>query len=381
MIEFLKNHKISNQIIKGLHKQDITKLTKVQEKVIPLQIQNRDLVIQSETGTGKTLAYLIPLFEKIDQSIKEMQAIILVPTHELGIQVLRQIELLATNANYIISSLPIIGKVNIKRQIDNLKKKPHIIVGSPGRILELIKMKKISSHTIKTIIIDEADNLVSKHNIDTIKAIIKTTQKDRQLLMVSASITAEAKDYATQLMKDPSFIVANDQSKIPDTIEHLYFMSSQRNKIDVIRKVIRILNPKKALIFVNGREEVDILVERLNYHHIKTRGLHGNKWKSERKQIVDQFKSGVLKYLVVTDIAARGLDIKDITHIINMGVPGKSRDYLHRVGRTGRIGKKGVAITLVADYEVKQIEMFKRAFKIQIIEKKTVGDTIVTVKK
>ncbi len=367
-------------MIEGLHKQNITVLTDIQESVIPKQMENRDLVIQSPTGTGKTLAYLLPLFEKIDTSKKELQAIILAPTHELVIQVLRQVEQLSENSAFNVRALPIMGNVNILRQIDQLKKNPHIIVGSPGRILELIKKKKISAHTVKTIIIDEADNLVSKHNIDTVQAVIKTTQRDRQLIMVSASITAQAKDYANQLMKEPIFITAKGNVKVPDTIEHIYFQSNQKKKIEVLRKIIRIMDPTKALIFVNEREEVDILTERLNFHKLKTKGLHSGKQKSERKQTIDQFKSGKLKYLVVTDIAARGLDIKEVTHIVNMSIPEKSREYLHRAGRTGRIGNKGTAITLASEAEVPLLEMFRRALKIKIIEKTTAGDEILDIK-
>ena len=173
---------LNSQITLALQKEDITVPTDVQAQVIPLSLQNKDLIVQSQTGTGKTLSFLLPLFERLQPTRRETQAIILVPTHELAIQIQRQIERLSLNSDIKLLSAPIIGNVNIMRQIDKLKEKPQIIVGSSGRILELIKKKKISAHTVKTIIVDEADKMVDKSNYDAVKAVIDTTLRDRQLL-------------------------------------------------------------------------------------------------------------------------------------------------------------------------------------------------------
>jgi len=379
MKEFLNKNNIDNKIITGLAMQNIKTLTEVQKMVIPEMINNKDLVVQSETGTGKTLAYLIPLFNKIDSTKKEMQGIILTPTHELAIQVLRQIELLSLNSQSNVTSIPIIGKVNIERQKEKLRKKPHIIVGSPGRILELIKMRKIGAHTIKTIIIDEADSLLNKNNYDYIKAIIKSTQRDRQVLLFSASITNETKVKAKELTKDAQYIVKKGHAKTPDTIEHMLFMSKKRDKITILRKILRIMKPKKAMIFVNKKEDIDIFTSRLIYHGHNAGGLHGDKLKKERQQTMDKFRRGKLEYLVVTDIAARGLDIENITHIINIDIPEKTKGYLHRVGRSGRMGNKGVAISIVSENEIQFINLFKKELKIDILAKIIYENKITTV--
>lgn len=381
MNEFFEKHGMNQSIREALLKQRIVELTEIQKKVIPEAMKNKDIVVQSETGTGKTLAYLIPVFLKIDISKNETQAIILTPTHELAIQVLRQTEMLALNSNMALTSAPIIGNVNIDRQIIKLKTKPHILVGSAGRILELIKKKKIAAHTVKTIVIDEADTLIDKNNIDTVREVIKCTQKDRQLMMFSATITNEAKEKARELMKQPEFISDMRKATVPDSIEHIYFIAEPREKIEVLRKIIRILNPLKALLFVSEREQLDILTERLLYHGIKVKSLHGTKQKNERKIAMDEFRAGKIQVLAVTDIAARGLDIEDVTHIINMDIPQKAKIYLHRVGRTGRMGKKGMAISIASSQEEETILDFKRSLNIQIDAKETYKDSIIDRRK
>jgi len=181
-----KFESLSQVLVDALSKENIVAPTEVQTKVIPLILENKDLIVQSQTGSGKTLAYLLPLFERLKNATKEMSTLVLVPTHELAVQIQRQIERLAENSGLKISGVPIVGNVNILRQIERLKEKPQIIVGTAGRILELIKKKKISAHTIKTIVIDEADKLMDKNNLESIKSVIKTTLKDRQMLLFSA---------------------------------------------------------------------------------------------------------------------------------------------------------------------------------------------------
>lgn len=380
MREIFETNKIDLSLYDALTKQGISELTAVQVKTIPQAIKNLDLVVQSETGTGKTLAYLIPLFAKIDPNKREMQSIILVPTHELAMQIIKQIEFLSINSNIKATVTPIIGNVNIERQIDKLKEKPHIIVGTPGRVLELIKKRKIAAHTIKTIIIDEADTLSGDKNIEALKEIIKSTLKERQLLMFSASITRQTESRARELMKEPVFIKESSVNAVPDTIEHIYFHVEMRDKIETLRKVIGILKPEKALVFIGAREDADFLRTRLNYHGVKAEGLHGHSDKKDRKRIIEDFRSGKLPVLVVSDMAARGLDIEGLTHVFNYNAPEKSKDYLHRVGRTGRIGKKGMAVTLATEYEMQWIEQYKIDLKIKIARKEMFKGEIVNAK-
>lgn len=370
MKELLDGLGMNPSLVTALEKQNITVPTGIQRKVIPEVLKNKDLIVQSETGTGKTLAYLVPVFEKLKAQERIMQVIILVPTHELAAQINRQIEHLSQNSEVKLDSALIIGKVNIERQIKKLKDKPQIIVGSPGRILELIRNRKISAHTIKTIILDEADRLMDENNIDGVKAVIKTTLKERQIMMFSATILPETVKRAKEIMKEPEFIKAEGKATVPDTIEHMYFVAEQRDKIEVLRKLIRIINPQKAIVFSSKGDEIDVIVSKLRYHGLNAAGIHGQNVKQERKRIIDGFRSGKLQILVATDIAARGLDIEGITHVFNMNAPEEPDGYLHRAGRTGRNGNEGVAVSIVEKNELQLLKNYCKALKINIIQKK-----------
>ena len=369
MIELLKTLNMNATLAKALEKENIVTPTDVQQKVIPEAIKNKDLIVQSETGTGKTLAYLLPLFQKLKPLNKEMQAIILAPTHELAIQIQRQIEKLSLNSEVKLTSTPIIGNVNIIRQIDKLKERPNIIVGSPGRILELIKKKKIFAHTIKTIILDEADRLIDENNIENVKAIIKTTLKERQIMMFSASISKDTEKLAKEIMKEPEFIKGQADILVPATIEHIYFLVEQRDKIDVLRKLIGILNPPKAIVFVNRTDEIDMFTDKLKYHGLKVASIQGANIKLDRMKTMGEFRKGDIQLLIASDIAARGLDIEGVTHIFNLSIPEEPKDYLHRVGRTGRKGNTGIAVSIITDRELPLIKEYKKILKIDIAEK------------
>lgn len=372
---------LNRSLVEALKLVDITVPTEIQQKVIPEAQKSNDLIFQSETGTGKTLAYLLPLFEKIDIEKKEMQALILVPTHELAIQVIRVIEMLSLNSELKVSSTPVIGDVNITRQVDKLRTKPHIIVGTAGRILELIQKKKISAHTIKTIIIDEADRLLDDSNIEGIKAVVKTTLKERQIMMCSASMSARTIERAKLLMKDPRVIKSKNVIEVPDTIDHIYFVAEQRDKIEVLRKLVRIINPPKAIAFFGNAEDIAEAAEKLKYHKLRADGLHGSNVKSDRKKTMDDFKSGRLQLLIASDIAARGLDIEGVTHIFNVNIPERSMEYLHRAGRTGRNGNEGVAISIVTEKEIPFIKQYENELRISIIPKSMYNGAIVEYRK
>lgn len=381
MEQTFENMQLNRSLVAALKTEDITIPTEIQQKVIPVAQQNIDLIFQSETGTGKTLAYLLPLFEKIETQKKEMQALILVPTHELAIQVIRQIEMLSLNSDLKATSTPVIGDVNITRQIDKLRTKPHIIVGTAGRILELIQKKKISAHTVKTIIIDEADRLLDDNNIESIKAVIKTTLKERQMMMCSASMSSRTIERAKLLMKAPQIVKSKTAIEVPDTIEHLYFVAEQRDKIDVLRKLVRIINPPKAIAFFANAEDIAEAAEELKFHKLRADSIHGSNIKSDRKKTMDDFRSGKLQLLIASDIAARGLDIEGVTHIFNVNIPERAMDYLHRAGRTGRNGSEGVAISIAAEHEIAYIKQFEKELRISVIPKSMYNGKIVEYRK
>jgi len=359
--------KLKECLINGLEKDDITIPTLVQTDAITPILENKDVIAEAITGSGKTLAYLLPAFERIDTESKELHTLVLAPSHELVIQINDVIKNLSEAANYPVRSVAIMGNVNIKRQIDSLKSKPHIIVGTPGRVLDLIKNKKIKAHLIKTIVIDEADKLLSRDNITVVQNVIKTTQKDRQLLAFSASLKQASVTSATALMKDP-VVFKLAEEKVNSDIEHLYIQSTRRDKLSALRKLIHAMKPTKALVFLNKNELIQEVTERLVYHKINATCIYGDATKPERKKALDDFRSGKSNILVASDLVARGLDLQELTHVFNLDIPADLNEYVHRVGRTGRAGEKGTAVSIVTEKEISFIQSIERKNNIAVKE-------------
>lgn len=365
---------INNSIVVGLEKQNITIPTGIQETAIPFALENKDIIAEAHTGTGKTLAFLIPIFEKINVEKREMQAIILAPTHELVVQIESQIKLLSTNSGINVTSLSIMGESNIEKQIKKLKEvKPHIIVGSPGRILDLIKKKKITAHTIKTIVLDEADNLLSKNKPVIIKDIIKSTMKDRQLMFFSASINKETLNLAKTLVKDVEIIKIENKSEINPKIEHICILGSLRDRFENLRKLLAAEQPQRAIVFVNNNTDLRQINEKLQYHKVKSTAIYGNASKEERQRALDAFRRGKCNVLVSSDLSARGLDIPEVSHIISLDFPVNPDEYLHRAGRTARGNNSGVSVCLITNKDIEILQSYEKAFGIEFTVKKLYG--------
>ena len=365
---------INNSIVVGLEKQNITIPTGIQETAIPFALENKDIIAEAHTGTGKTLAFLIPIFEKINVEKREMQAIILAPTHELVVQIESQIKLLSTNSGINVTSLSIMGESNIEKQIKKLKEvKPHIIVGSPGRILDLIKKKKITAHTIKTIVLDEADNLLSKNKPVIIKDIIKSTMKDRQLMFFSASINKETLNLAKTLVKNVEIIKIENKSEINPKIEHICILGSLRDRFENLRKLLAAEQPQRAIVFVNNNTDLRQINEKLQYHKVKSTAIYGNASKEERQRALDAFRRGKCNVLVSSDLSARGLDIPEVSHIISLDFPVNPDEYLHRAGRTARGNNSGVSVCLITNKDIEILQSYEKAFGIEFTVKKLYG--------
>ncbi|MEK7433595.1 MAG: DEAD/DEAH box helicase [Cyanobacteriota bacterium] len=356
---------LANNLIEGLKKANITTPTEIQEIVIPVALENKNLIVQSETGSGKTLAYLLPIFQKNDLKGK-VQTIILAPTHELASQIKTEIELLSKNSESNVTYALIIGEVNIKRQIDKLKEKPHIIVGSAGRILELIEKKKINVNTIKTLVIDEVDRMLDKNNLSQVKKVIDITPKEKQTIFVSANVSEHDMVNINKFTTDLEVIKTSSVNNIPSTIKHFYYVVNYNDKIEVFRKLINYLKPKKSLVFIQNGDRIDNLIENNKYHGLKVAGFFGTKTKEERKKIIDDFKKERIQILFSTDIASRGLDIKGVTHVFNLDLNRDPQTYLHRVGRTGRNNDEGVAISLITKDEKIFIDKIAKNYNIEI---------------
>ncbi len=361
---------VNEAVIQALGKQNITKPTMVQEKVYQDILDNKDLIVQSETGSGKTLAYLVPLFEKYKELEKTNKVIVLVPTYELAMQVQKQVQLLAKNAGIAMKVTSIFGNVNIERQVERLKEKPQIIVGTADRIFELIKMKKIAAHNVKTIVLDEADKLLDKKNKEKVLEVIKCTMRDRQLLFFSASIPAPIIKEAKEISEDVVVVKSEEKQTIPTNIEHIYVITDARSKIETFRKLARINKGKKVMVFVNGQFEVEETTQKLLYHDFKAACIHGKVDKKERQRAIEDFRNHKINYLVATDIAARGLHFDGVDTVFHISIPEEPMDYLHRAGRTGRNDNMGRNILIVTKEELPRLKAYQKAFGINIIAKK-----------
>jgi len=369
MIKTFDELGMDERLVEGLKKQGITEPTPIQADTVKLALENKDIVGQSPTGSGKTLAFLLPIFQRVDAGKRENQAIVLEPTHELVMQIEKQARLLAANSGIAVTSAAIIGEVNITRQIEKLREKPNIIIGSAGRVLELIKRRKINAQTVRTIVIDEGDRMLDEHNLGTVREVIKTTLRDRQLMVFSATIGEKALSTAREFMKDPQVVRIEDRGKISPDIRHIYLAAEKRDKIEVLRKLAASMKPERAIVFINKSEELQLTAAKLKYHHLSACDISGSSSKEERKKALEGFRKGDIKLLVASDIAARGLDIKGVTHIFNLDLPEDPKGYLHRAGRTGRMGEPGTVVSIVTEREVPFLRKCERDLKIKIYEK------------
>ncbi|MEW9502214.1 DEAD/DEAH box helicase [Jeotgalibacillus marinus] len=342
--------------------------TAVQDQVIPQMLEGRDVIVESPTGTGKTLAYAIPVIEKMDVKKKLPQALVLAPSKELSMQILDVIQSWGTPSG--VRATSIIGGANPKRQLEKLKKQPHVVVGTPGRILELIKQKKLKTHEMKTIILDEADQLLLPEHKGSISDIIKSTLADqRQLAMFSATLPKETEVQGREMMKNPELVRIDRTEFVAEgNVKHQYMVCEAREKIDLIRKVVRMSSMKseKSLAFMREVRDVLIATEKLNFKNMEIAPLHSDLNKEERAASMRKFRKGELPLMLSTDVATRGLDIKDVTYVIHMDVAEDLDQYIHRSGRTGRAGKSGTVLSLVTPYEEKQVKRFAKQLGIEL---------------
>ncbi|KMT63048.1 DEAD/DEAH box helicase [Listeria sp. SHR_NRA_18] len=328
-------------------------MTEIQQQLYTPIKEGKDVIAVSPTGTGKTVAYSLPAIEKLEVK-PHTQWLILAPSHELVMQI----------ADVVRSWLPaglkvigIIGSANIKRQIDNLKKKPQVIVGSPGRVLELIKQKKIKMHEVKMITLDECDQLLIRENVPTVLEIVNSAMRDRQLVMASATKLDDPMMFYRNSEIEPVMIEAKAEESNAN-VNHLYMDVEQpRDKAILLRRISNV-EGMHALVFVKDKVRMDIILEKLQYDGVAAAGIHGEVDKEKRKKYLAAFKKAELTYLVVTDVAARGLDIPDLPFVIHCDVAMDAKQYTHRSGRTGRMGKEGTVLSFANEREARTLRQY-----------------------
>lgn len=338
----------------------------IQTKLIPHMLDGSDIVAESPTGTGKTLAYVIPLLQKVDPTKKQVQALVVVPSQELGMQIIEVFREWIAGTDITVAQL--IGGANIQRQIDTLKKKPTIVVGTPGRLQELVKTKKLKMHEINTIVLDEGDQLLSREHRTTVKGLIDATV-ERQLVVTSATITDEIELVAERMMDNPIRIqVAAEEIPAKGEVIHSFVKTETRDKTDFLRRLSH-LEGMKGLAFVNSLDQLLMKDSKLSYRDAPIVSLHSEMKKEERKKALDDFKNGKVSILIATDVAARGLDISGLTHVIHVDVPHSIEQYLHRSGRTGRAGKDGEVLTLLTYSDEKTYKKWTKELPSKPVQK------------
>lgn len=358
---------IGPALVAVLVRQKITDPTSIQEVAISEILAGKDAYVHSETGSGKTLAYLLPLFSALDLSQATTQILILAPTHELALQIQRQACDLAQNAGMAARVLLLIGGTSLDRQLEKLKKKPHVVVGTPGRVQELMAAGKLKAHQVRAVVLDEADVLLEAKTLETVRRIVLATPGGRQLVCVSATRPDESLNEVKNLAPD-HVLLQSGPSHVNPNIEHLFSVCEERDKPDVLRRFIHAMKPLRALAFVHRTATALTVSLKLAHHKVAATDLHGAVGKTERKKAMEDFRAGRTRVLIASDVAARGLDITGVTHVFNLDAPSQSKAYIHRAGRTARAGAFGVAVSLLTKEEVRLVRRYEEELGIKMTE-------------
>jgi ATP-dependent RNA helicase DeaD len=364
-IEFFGNIQLSKKILAAITEMGFEEPSPIQSQTIPLVLEGHDVIGQAQTGTGKTAAFGIPTLERINDT-RQIQALVLTPTRELAIQISEELTKIGKFKR--IKTLPIYGGQSIDRQIRALKFGVQVVIGTPGRLLDHIRRNTIKLDSVKTLILDEADEMLDMGFIDDIEAILQNIPAEgRQTLLFSATMPAAIANLAVKYMHEPRKVTISKEQLTVPLIDQWYYET--REKLEGLCRVLDVEDIGRLIIFCRTKKGVDDLVASLQARGYMSDGLHGDLSQAQRDRVMKKFRDGKLEILVATDVAARGLDIEHITHVINYDIPQDHESYVHRIGRTGRAGKKGVAITFIEPREYRQLKIIEKLAKTRIIRK------------
>ncbi|NMB27736.1 MAG: DEAD/DEAH box helicase [Tissierellia bacterium] len=359
---------LSEEIQKAVKDMGFEEMSPIQSQAIPPMLEGLDIIGQAQTGTGKTAAFGIPIIEKYEGGGKAPEAIILCPTRELSIQVAEEIRTLAKYRKDIFV-LPIYGGQPIGRQINALKRGVQIVVGTPGRIIDHIRRGTLKLGDIKTVVLDEADEMFDMGFRDDIELILNPMPKDRQTVFFSATMPSEIVNFAKRYQNNPKIIkVVHKELTVP-RVEQYYFELKGHMKTEILSRLIDIYNPKLSIVFCNTKKKVDELTIELQGRGYFADGLHGDLRQTQRDKVMSKFRSGKIDILVATDVAARGLDVDDVDIVFNYDIPHDEEYYVHRIGRTARAGREGMAFSLAEGRDVRRIKDIQRYTKTKIARK------------
>lgn len=367
MIEKWKSLGLLEPLCEQLIKNNINEPTEVQEQAIPLWLEGKDITVKSQTGSGKTLAFVLPILQKIDIANKAIQAVIVAPTQELAMQIVRAAE--QYGASLGVRTQQLIGGAAVKRQIEKLKLHPHLVVGTPGRMAELVRSKKMKLHQVKYVVLDEADQIFELGSSKDIEDLLFTMNKQRSTAFFSATYPSVMNRYESRWMNEPQHIEISPEHSVAPTIDHYFIVCEQRHKLDIARRIMRTLNTGTALIFVNDSSQISNWENKLQYEGFKVEALYGDADKQKRANTLSKLKEGKLEAILSTDVTARGIDIMDLPLVIQLEPAIDADHYVHRAGRTGRMGKEGVVISIITPQERFIIEKFQKQLHITIEER------------
>lgn len=359
---------INEDIIKILKNTGITKPTAIQQESIVFIKEGRDVIAEAQTGTGKTLAFLLPIFQNISPNVNTVQVLIVSPTRELAIQITE--EAMKLNQAKEINILAAYGGKDIGSQLKKLKSNIHLVIATPGRLLDHLKRKTIDLSNLKTLVLDEADQMLLMGFKNEIEAIIKETSKKRQTLCFSATMDSQVKKLAYRYMKDPVVVAVKKEDVTLDNIKQHVVETIDRRKQDDLCKVLDGDNPFMAIIFCRTKRRVDNLEIALHQRGYNCAKLHSDILQSKRERIMKSFRNGEIQYLVATDVAARGLDVSGVSHIYNYDIPESVETYIHRIGRTGRAGEEGYTCLFIDPKDEKNLEDIEKAIQLKLPRRK-----------
>ncbi len=355
---------LSEQTLKAINKLGFEEATPIQAQTIPLGLAGRDLIGQAPTGTGKTVAFGIPMMENLVSGENATQGLVVTPTRELAVQVGEELNKIASFKQ--MHCLPIYGGQDIRRQIKALARRPQIIVGTPGRIMDHMRRRTIRLHAIKMVVLDEADEMLNMGFLEDIETILKEVPSERQTLLFSATMPRPIQELAHRFMRNPEIIrVAPKEVTLANTDQH-YVEVTENKKFDTLCNLLDMHSPASAIVFGRTKRRVDELAEALNKRGYSAEGIHGDLTQGKRDSVMNQFRSGIVEILVATDVAARGLDIGGVTHVYNFDIPQDPESYVHRIGRTGRAGRSGEAITFITPRELPHLRLIEQLTKRKI---------------
>jgi len=358
---------INDNLLRGIYSYGFENPSKIQNEAVPLIIKGSDLIAQAQSGTGKTGAFLIGTLEKIDTSKKETQILILAPTHELVHQIY---EVASELGKYLsLSIMEVVGGTSVHECREGLDKQPHIIIGSPGRVLDMIQKNFLYTNNIKTLIFDEADEILSYGFKETIYNIVKSVPKTCQICLFSATIPAELLELSSSFMNNPEKLLVDKEALTLEGITQFHINIRISDwKYDVLKDLYDTINIAQCIIYINSKNKLMEIHERLIADNFPVSCIHGELSSVERKEVMKQFRSGHTRLLLSTDLLSRGIDVQQLSLVINFDLPKSKEVYIHRIGRSGRYGRKGVAINLVTDRDMQHMRDIESFYDTKIVE-------------